>query len=352
MPLRALTVAGLPLVLFALGATAAAQFRSQTSLIEAGAMVLDRDGEEVRGLVQSDFEVLEDGRPSPIQTFAEVDADEPATPDDGRFVALLVESRSSTARKVARQLIDRMGARDVVAILGVNGSHATTTDDPELARKQLDDLATVAHVPSVLLHSTPSADAILPRDTCSECGTSGNSVGPLLGYSGMTTGDGRVPSSLSPSPRAAQHYTNVLLDQMADLANQLKRVPHRHKALIYIGNASSLNMTTENTRSGDSGRWFDVIRNASRADAAIDVIGVGLPTGASYAGARMLAEETGGETVLDTNYVDAGLERVWQRTGHYYLIGYSPASEKKKRHKVEIRVTRPGLDVHALKTRG
>jgi len=35
------------------------------------------------------------------------------------------------------------------------------------------------------------------------------------------------------------------------------------------------------------------------------------------------------------------------------LIGYTPGSEKKKRHAIQVHVKQPGLDVHAhaLKTR-
>jgi hypothetical protein len=113
-----------------------------------------------------------------------------------------------------------------------------------------------------------------------------------------------------------------------------------------------LNLTERDIRNGDSGRWFDVIRKASQVNTAIDIIGTDGANGASHAGARMIADETGGDTLLDTNFYDAGIDRLWQRAGNYYLIGYSPAREKKKQHKVEIRVNRPGLDVHALKFRG
>jgi VWFA-related protein len=348
---RTLTVAGLPLVLLALGATAAAQFHSRTDLIEIGAVVLDHGGDPVADLAQSDFVIIEDGHPVPITTFVAINADQPATVNDGRFIAILVESRSPTARKIAGQLIDRMGQRDVVAITSVMGSRATTTDDPDVARKQLDDLAKPgAHRPShSRVGSGPGAIGAMPQPSCAECGTSGTSVGPVLGYPGMSTGGGDEP----PASYGRSHsYAATVLDQMSELAGELKQVPHRRKTIVYIGTASQLNLTERDIRNGDSGRWFDVIRKASQVNTAIDIIGTDGANGASHAGARMIADETGGDTLLDTNFYDAGIDRLWQRAGNYYLIGYSPAREKKKQHKVEIRVNRPGLDVHALKFRG
>jgi hypothetical protein len=165
----------------------------------------------------------------------------------------------------------------------------------------------------------------------------------------MTTGGGDEP----PTSYGSSHsYAATILDQMSELAGELKQVPHRRKVIVYIGNASQLSLTERDIRNGDSGRWFDVIRKASQVDAAIDVIGTDGLNGAGHGGARVLADETGGDTVLDTNFYDAGIDRLWQRAGHYYLIGYSPTREKKKQHKVDIRVTRAGLVVQALKMRG
>ena len=105
-------------------------------------------------------------------------------------------------------------------------------------------------------------------------------------------------------------------------------------------------------KAGDTGRWVDVVTHAARADVSVSVIGSQGLTGKSYAGARMLADQTGGDAIVDTNTYGPGIERLWQRAGQYYLLGYAPGGEKKKRHSIEVRVRRPDVDVHALKTRG
>jgi hypothetical protein len=139
---------------------------------------------------------------------------------------------------------------------------------------------------------------------------------------------------------------------MDTLADQLKQVPHRRKSIVYIGPGTRLNLTESAIKGGDAGRWFDVMKRASRADVSVSVISTDGLTGQSYAGARMLAEQTGGEAIVDTNTYGPAIGRLWQRAGQYYLLGYTPGAEKKKRHSIDVRVKRPGVEVHALKTRG
>jgi len=45
-------------------------FRSGTQLVHVDVVVRDSKGEAVKGLTQNDFEVLEDGKPEQISTFA------------------------------------------------------------------------------------------------------------------------------------------------------------------------------------------------------------------------------------------------------------------------------------------
>jgi hypothetical protein len=121
--------------------------------------------------------------------------------------------------------------------------------------------------------------------------------------------------------------------------------------VIYIGPGSKLNLTEESVKDGDSGRWFDVVKHASRANVSVSVVSIDGLTGKSYDGARMLADETGGDAIVDTNVYDQGLESLWQRAGQYYLLGYTPGSDKKRRHAIEVRVEGPNVEVHALKAR-
>jgi VWFA-related protein len=332
------------LALLTLRATPAAQFHSRANLVELGVVVLDTNGAPVPNLTAADFEVIEDGHSVPVSTFLAINADRPATPNDGRFLALLIEPRSSTAKKLARDLIDRMGERDVVAILAMDGSKATTTDQRQVALNQLDALSGSASGRP----ARPDSLGPWPSDACAECGTGGT-----VGFDSQSWPGMRIGGPLRPSgSRGPSSYTVNALSQMDTLADELKQVSHRRKSIVYIGPGTRLNLTERAIKDGDAGRWFDVMKHASRADVSVSVISTDGLTGQSYAGARMLADQTGGEVIVDTNTYGPALERLWQRAGQYYLLGYTPGTEKKKRHSIDVRVKRAGVEVHTLKTRG
>ena len=64
------TRAIVPLFIALAVGTLAAQFTSGVSLVEAYATVVDRHGQAATGLRADDFQVLEDGEPQAITTFA------------------------------------------------------------------------------------------------------------------------------------------------------------------------------------------------------------------------------------------------------------------------------------------
>lgn len=63
-----------------------------------------------------------------------------------------------------------------------------------------------------------------------------------------------------------------------------------------------------------------------------------------------LAKQTGGQALLDSNDLNGGIQRSLDEQSGYYLLAYVPAAEnfdpdKRKFNKLEVRVTRPGLNV-------
>jgi VWFA-related protein len=62
------------------------------------------------------------------------------------------------------------------------------------------------------------------------------------------------------------------------------------------------------------------------------------------AGLEMVAENTGGATVRDTNDLLGGVERIAEESSTYYLLGYQPDKAPDGNwHKLEVKVGRPGL---------
>ncbi len=63
---------------------------------------------------------------------------------------------------------------------------------------------------------------------------------------------------------------------------------------------------------------------------------------------RILADETDGRAILNTNDLDRGLRQIVRDTSAYYLLGYTSAvTTDGKFHKINVRVKRPGLQVRA-----
>ena len=64
---------------------------------------------------------------------------------------------------------------------------------------------------------------------------------------------------------------------------------------------------------------------------------------------RALAEETGGFAAVNTNQFATAFERIVSDNSSYYVLAYYPPTDKKdgKFHRIEVKVTRPGLTVRA-----
>ena len=63
---------------------------------------------------------------------------------------------------------------------------------------------------------------------------------------------------------------------------------------------------------------------------------------------RVLADETDGRAIVNSNDLDRGLKQIIRDTSAYYLLGYTSAvTTDGKFHKLNVRVKRPGLQVRS-----
>ena len=63
---------------------------------------------------------------------------------------------------------------------------------------------------------------------------------------------------------------------------------------------------------------------------------------------RVLADETDGRAIVNSNDLDRGLRQIVRDTSAYYLLGYTSAvTTDGKFHKINVRVKRPGLQVRS-----
>ena len=71
--------------------------------------------------------------------------------------------------------------------------------------------------------------------------------------------------------------------------------------------------------------------------------------GARQDALRVIAENSDGHAIINSNYFDRDLQRVLQDTGAYYLLGYYSTNTKLdgKYRRLTVRVKRPGVEVRA-----
>jgi len=200
-------------------------FATLSNLVVVPTLVLDKRGELLRGLTIDDFEVLEDGKPMPIEAFVAPGDGNAAA--EGRLVVLVLDNLVSPpelapqVRRIATSFVKRMSAADTISVITVSGGRSVTSD------RQAELKAAI--------------DRFRP-------------------FVGETT---RTPGELAASG----------LEAIIRLSDQLGKVPHRRKVMVFIG-AASVFSPQEPSAFEDRGpslseRWFDAIRVTARENVSV-----------------------------------------------------------------------------------
>jgi VWFA-related protein len=220
------------------------------------------------------------------------------------------------------------------------------------------------------------------------------------------TGGGLKPQEILDAPEGAEgpaelrYRAHVAFSTAYDMLKSLETVHHRRKAFIYISNGYDFNPfeTSRNkaiqeryqrlSRGDDSennsdvnpfnvsntnkfaeadlvGELSELTRQANRANTTIYTIDprglVGGPdldekidmaeyqsyVSATQSSLRTIAELTGGTAVVNQNDFSKALKKIDAETSDYYVLGFysSNPDPLKKRRKIEVKVTRKGMNV-------
>jgi VWFA-related protein len=374
-------------------------FRAEVNYVEVDAAIRDAQGAFVRDLKKEDFQVFEDGILQAVTAFSLIDIpvvrSERALflPDDidpdvrsntggpeGRLYVLLLDDihtdamRSIRVRQAAKQFVGRnLGANDLAAVVFTSGRSDTAQDftsSHRLLGGAIDKFM-----------GRKLRSAFLSRlDTYN-----------LARQAGLT-------ANLS-DPEQAQrlYYARSMLSTLTNLSDWLSGIHGRRKAVVLIGEGidfviwDSLGPSgiaqsfADASRPADGALLIsetqDAIAAATRANVsiyAIDPRGLYLPgdemmqisavpadnetlaTGvmalqdelrASQDSLRVLAEGTGGFASLTSNDFTGAFQRIVDENSSYYVLGYYSNNEKRdgRFRKIEVRLTRPGLEVKARK---
>src|SRR5947208_4518946 len=365
-------------------------FRVRVDYVEVDVVVTDRQGNLVRDLKKEDFQVLEDGKNQAINTFTFVDIpveradrplfqESPIEPDvktnekpfDGRVYVMVIDDlhtrfgRSVRVKAAAKQFIERrLGANDLMAIVHTAGG--SDTGQEFTSNKRL----LIAAVDKTSGRKLDSATANKTREF-------------------NNTRDLRQQGDPLNDPEDAERGFNArnTLDTLRNVADWFGSVRGRRKAILFVsegidydiydmiaGNGSnhhSASMVMDSTR--------DAISAATRSNVAIygidprgltdlgdesieiqsypDDTSLGIGSGSlqnelrlAQDSLRVLSDETGGFAVVNKNDFATAYQRIVEDNSSYYVLAYYPPDPRPGRlHKIDVRVTRPGLTVRARK---
>jgi Ca-activated chloride channel family protein len=291
-------------------------FRGGVESIEVDVRVIDRDGKAVRDLSREDFTLLEDGVPQAITslTFVDLGKESPLTP---LSAVGAVESDIATNRGTGRMW---------VMMLGQRGERARLT-----ARRFVEEAMGPNDQAAVILGSMSASQ-----------GFTRNRNLILAAIDRLEFGE----DAFSDAVRARNGF-----QILEDVCKRLGLIAGRRKAVLYFDPPAVFG--AENPALFLDQR--DALRAATRNNVAVHVIstaGLSAEPGSrlvEQAGLRVLAEETGGDAVVNTNNFGDGYQRIVRDANEYYLLGYSPTAAPRdgEFHRLTVRVNRPGVTVHA-----
>jgi VWFA-related protein len=209
--------------------------------------------------------------------------------------------------------------------------------------------------------------------------------------SGMTPAEIIAANRTSEGPAGLRHDAHVAFRTAYDLLDQLATIKNRRKALLYVSSGYDFN-PYEGARykaaqagsgvpisSGSAGQQFsdaDLVADlaalaqaAQRANVTFYTIDPrGLIAGPSIdttipvqdfwnqvnkstASLKVIADETGGFCVCNTNDLTRGLRQIDEAMSDYYLVGYTSSNSDQSRLKrtISVRVEKPGATVSGFR---
>jgi len=305
-------------------------FRTGVDVVQLDVTVLDKDRHPVRGLTADDFTILDKGRPQQIVAFSPVDVPAPVSDvapwmrdapldvvsnaENRRLVAIVMDDAyaklepdvTKRAKQIARNAVDQLGPGDLAAVVFtfLGRSQNFTAD-----RSQL--------------------------------------VQAIESYTPKTTG------AMGPPATCDTRHRSCDVEALAAVASTLVTAPPGRKILILISGGRAftfgeIGVPSSRSESADLVRLFGDLQRANVTVYAYDAHG--LEVDGSMVAKESLysfAESTGGRAVAFTNDPASSVADAFRESSTYYFIGFrTTGSNEKEFHKVEVKVNRPGLQVH------
>src|SRR5262245_43392557 len=322
-------------------------FRASADAVQLSVIVTDEDGKPISGLTEDDFEILEDGKPRPITTFAAVDipierTERPVAENDvrsndgppGRVYVIALDQMGPDSALRARAFLRRFieqyfGPNDTAAVIliagGLRESGQDFTSNSALLLKAIDKF---------------------------DGGVNLSDLGPRLREKNFT-GDFKALMKFMSTLRGGRKA--VLFVSQSIPVDAYDAVDRGGRG---FGIFKSADIDTD---------WVEALSLATRNNIAVYPVDPrGLTTGVSgesddgsitgsqstldeRIGLGGLATVTGGFSLTSSNNYAGAFERMVRENSTYYLLAFNSGIDKRDGRyvPVEVRVKRDGLQVRS-----
>ena len=374
-------------------------FRTTTELIEVDVVVVDKAGRPVHGLTKDGFMLTDRKKPQVIETFTEVRreierADElPRLPPEtrmdvasntsakaGRLVVMVLDDlhtwrgRTDTVKDIARTVVNDLGPESSMALIQTGGEHGVeVTDDRSRLLASIDNFKGRRPTRRPLEVCDPMA---IPRDP--ETATASNldpgcEIQELNANRGLYRaledaarilggGDTRRKAFILVSENVAKDISG-LFDGGEQVANIVSRgglvaAPAFEYQLLNTMNAMrrgnvatyAIDPRGEVTSQESMEECFPPAGGLG-PDPCVGTLGLGdLPDWTAWVrqaqhGLEVVAQETGGFAIVNTDDFTGGISRIISDLDNYYLLGfYTDDLTSKGYRKIDVEVKgRPDL---------
>ncbi len=356
-----------------------------------------RKGQFIRDLTKDDFQVFEDGQRQTISTFTLVDipiekpdrplyAEAPIEPDvksnerqfDGRvYVAILDDlhtdaHRTANVRNAMHLFIERnLGENDLMAIVHTGGRTDAAqefTNSKRLLLSAVDKFmgrklvsATVARNEQYFRGGGIPGGRISDPYEQERAYNAQSTMRSLKEIAEWLSGlRGRRKTIIYVSEGIDYDITDVIrqydaptnsASMLIDDIRQTINAAARSNVAIYAIDPRGLTNLSD-ISIGVAG-WADAQGGAASPDAP-DARGIGASglqneLFLSQINLRALAEETNGYAAVNSNDFTGAFDRIVRDNSSYYVLAYYPAQNRRdgKFHRIQVRVSRPGVTVRA-----
>ena len=367
------------------------RIRTGINFVRVDIIATDRQGNPVLDLKQDEFRIKEDGKPQAIESFTIVKIDEgdqidgpppmeirsmydeqreAARPDVRLFVLLLDDYhvRRGNDMVVRKPLIDfvqnQLGANDMVAVM----YPLTSVNALSFTRNRKSLISAIERFEGRRFDYRPRNEfeekyAYYPAQTVERIRnevTMGALRGAAVKLGGLREGRKSIIF-------VSEGFTNLLPPQMNDPVAAMPGVGNPNRGNAMAANSDRAEFLSSADMISDLTLIF---QDANRNNTSIYAVdprglapfeydinqGVGLTVDkkhldASLDNLRALADNTDGRAIINRNDLARGMQQIIRDSSAYYLIGYNSAQAPTdgKFHKIDVEVTRKGVDVRARK---